>query len=407
MILPEDYYGYGPVGMLNRGIPYGYQAQTAQENKKLGPFGYGILGPEMAPYWQGNQFVAPRFKPPEIKLPELPKPPEKPTSDPDAEAEKAKNDRRLAALEEDRLSRMRQFEGDSGGHAGDPDFGTATPGGNEEAAGKVTRAVMGLVSPVGTGLLSSEAINSSEAARSEKANLANSAYNDDMMNAPTQPNQQPEDYLSEGVVGAQQQNAAEKSAPVQSGPTAAQMTAAQETRAKAQAAFQDMDKWRAFLMNLPVNIAPMIASPSPVAAAPTAEDYATAAEVGFNPGDLGYGIGAAPGGIGVTGPTEYNGPQVSPGFADFMGPASGDPGPGPSSGDPGAVGGTDADPGQFRDGGPIPMDKDKMLEARKATVHEGEMVLRPEATAYFNRRFPGLLNKMNKMGGHGILGMRG
>lgn len=50
--------------------------------------------------------------------------------------------------------------------------------------------------------------------------------------------------------------------------------------------------------------------------------------------------------------------------------------------------------GVYRRGGMIPSDGDGKLEARKATLHEGEMVMNPEATSLLG---PDRLNEINRM----------
>ena len=415
-------------------IPTGLLSYTARQNRQLGPYKPG------EGYWVGDQFI---FNPAIYKAPPpppIPVPDTKPTPLP-GDDEDAR--RRIAALEAAQASRAYQFEGDSGGHAGDPDFGTASPGGNEAFAGMLGRAVMGAVSPVGTGLLTGAAINSSEAARSEKASLANSAYNDDMMagrvaTAPPAPQglpslptyQAPEAPQTPGVndtfgfapgdkkADQQYSDEAGKAAPnaaVQSGPTSAQMAAAQEGRKEAEKAFRSMTAWAEF-MRRPTVPAPFL-SPiaSPVApdylnAAVSPADIAAAQQYGYNENDLGYGIGAAPGGIGVTGPTEYNGPQVSDNFSGFgTGAAFGNQDYGQffGGGDDSETGpgDTDASGNSFRKGGPTPNDGDKKLEAVPIMAHEGEYVIRPEAVKHYGTGLLSAINKrkIDRKKAHGLL----
>jgi hypothetical protein len=63
-------------------------------------------------------------------------------------------------------------------------------------------------------------------------------------------------------------------------------------------------------------------------------------------------------------------------------------GSGGNMGDPGGEG----NGGTYRKGGLIPKDKDKKLEARKVTAHEGEFVLRPEAVKAIGSPFLHWLN---------------
>jgi hypothetical protein len=63
-------------------------------------------------------------------------------------------------------------------------------------------------------------------------------------------------------------------------------------------------------------------------------------------------------------------------------------GSGGNMGDPGGEG----NGGTYRKGGYIPKDKDKKLEARKVTAHEGEFVLRPEAVKAVGSPFLHWLN---------------
>lgn len=103
-------------------IPYGLLSQTQLQNQKLGPFGYGILGPDANGYWQGNQFIAPQFTPkasggllPPSGLAAQPAPT---TTDPNAEKQRQEDDqRRLLA----------SYPGPGDGKGGtQPESGTGT-----------------------------------------------------------------------------------------------------------------------------------------------------------------------------------------------------------------------------------------------------------------------------------------
>lgn len=404
-------------------IPLGLLSYTARQNRQLGPF-----KPNEG-YWIGDRFV---FEPAIYTPPPPPISPMAPATPGITDEQKKATTGILGSL---------PFEGDSGGRAGDPSFGTAAPGGTGRPGQDLIGGLRGFF-----GGAKEQPFNESyfdfreqpQAPQQQPQGLPGLPTNP-AWSAPQVPNigQLPSPVtdlatptpqqnsaipsrsfasppeMSPNAVGGLLGQAVEKDIDTGSyggipavkgipgvSPGTQINTPEEEVKAAAEDAAQIANarslqerlddqrrNFQAFMGLLGVGV------PASIASLPDIAPTASAPELG--------GPDFGGGGSGVGGDVSGQGP----GGTGQLGFSAGPDQPGTTPDTPGGVPGNDFGFGTgpdfgnqdfgdfFRTGGRVPKDADKKLEPVPAVLHEGEYVIRPEAVTHYG---VGILSAINK-----------